>query len=601
MATTPSNVPSAAPPSAEWLIEDARPRQALDRLLRRPDAAKLVRATQAQPLFLFIKSLGLADATELLALCSTEQLQAFLDMDAWEGDRVSPSRVYPWIASLLELGVSKTGAHVRRLDAELLTTFLSPRMHVYEIADEEPPDEPLGRFFATPDRFYMIDILPDPDGDEDRPALLQRFLEALYRADLELARSVVQSARWDAGAPAEESAYRFRSGRMADLGYIEYYEALKIYMLLDPQVPPPPSELSPGGSKTLPSHDDGTRALVFIPGLEDVDGTFNRAANHLDEAERARLFQQLLLMANRVMSADRVELGDATAARGVLRRTASYLSLGLEFRLLPAAARGAGAAQVQINVAQAAQVLRETSLLYLFRLGYSLTVQLRKLASLLVEGHEGGLTTLAPQRDPASLLPPRLSEPLRGLLQLRPMYSGYLDATAKPASPLSVVPPLRPLGSLRDLSRAAAFLSDLSTLGKFFTTGIGLRRDNLVEVLSKTTPGPDDVQLGDLLGTMIANLLLSRPPVLVPIARRDLPALRRTSWSDKESLRAQLEARVRERSLGESEVALLWSAPSQRIVDETLDALGRSLGSLPADLPAELADAVTRLDGLILT
>lgn len=598
--STLSNVPSASPASAEWLTEDARPRQALDRLLRRPDAAKLVRATQAQPLFLFIKALGLHDAIEVLALCSTEQLQAFLDMDAWEGDRVAPSRVFPWIAALLELGPQKTGAHVRRLDAELLTTFLSPRMHVYELTDEEPPEEPIGRFFATPDRFYMIDLLPDPDGDEDRPALLQRFIEALYRADLELGRSIVQSARWDAGATAEESAYRFRSGRMADLGYIEYYEALKIYMLLDPQAPPPPSELAPGQSRTLPLADEGTRALLFVPGLEDVDGTFNRAANHLDEAERSRLFQQLLLMANRVMSADRVELGDAAAARSVLRRTAGYLSLGLEFRLLPAAARGTGAAQVQVNVAQAAQVLRETSLLYLFRLGYSLTVQLRKLAALLVEGHEGGLTTLAPERDPTSLLPPRLSEPLRGLLHLRPLYSGYLDATAKPASPLSVVPPLRPFCSLRDLSRAAAFLSDLSTLGKFFTTGIGLRRDNLAEVLSKTTPGIDDVQLGDILGTMIANLLLQRPPVLVPIARRDLPALRRTSWNDKETLRAHLEARVRERSLGESEVALLWSASSQRLVDETLEALGRSLGSLAEDLPPELADVVTRLDGLIL-
>jgi hypothetical protein len=280
--------------------------------------------------------------------------------------------------------------------------------------------------------------------------------------------------------------------------------------------------------------------------------------------------------------------------------------MGLEFRLLPSAARGAtgqppqpGQA-VQTNVAQAAQVLRETSLLYLFRLGYSLTVQLRKLASLLAVGHEGGLTTLDPNRDPASLLPPRLGEPMRDLLRVRPIYSGYLDPHSRPASPLSVVPASRPFASLRELSRGAAFLSDLSTLGKFFTTGIGLRRDNIAEVLDKTTPGPNDALLSDLLGTMIANLLLERPPVLVPIARRDLPALRRTAFGDKDALRNTLQARVRERALGEDEVALLWSAPSQRLVDETLDALGRSLGTLPEDLSSELADAVTRLDGLVL-
>jgi hypothetical protein len=100
---------------------------------------------------------------------------------------------------------------------------------------------------------------------------------------------------------------------------------------------------------------------------------------------------------------------------------------------------------------------------------------------------------------------------------------------------------------------------------------------------------------------MIANLLLSRPPVLVPIARRDLPPLRRTAWSDRTAIRAALEARVRERALGESEVALLWSEPSRRLVEETLDALSRSLGALPEDLSPELADAVTRLDGLVLS
>src|SRR4051812_41154658 len=101
---------SPQPGHSEWLLADGRPQQALERLLQRPDAAKLVRATPAQPLYLFIKALGLDDSIELLALCSTEQLQAFLDFDAWQADRLSPARIFPWIAALLELGASKTAA-----------------------------------------------------------------------------------------------------------------------------------------------------------------------------------------------------------------------------------------------------------------------------------------------------------------------------------------------------------------------------------------------------------------------------------------------------------------------------------------------------------
>lgn len=608
--------PAPAPAAIEWLSGGSRPRQVLDRLMERPDAVKLVRATPAQPLFLFIKSLGLDDATDLLGLVSTEQVQAFLDMDAWERDRVSPERFFPWLEALCNLGPQKLVAHMRRLDAELLTSFLGLRLRIYELGEEEPPppEQPEGFFFSTPDRFYQIDILPDPDGDADRGPLLQRFLEGLYRGDLELARSLIQSAHWDVGTETEEQAYRFRSGRMADLGYIEHYEALKVYLLIDPAAPPPPSELRSAPTPAL-SPDDKSLAPRRLPGLDETDCTFTRAAAHLPASEQATIFQHLLLLANRAMSADRVELGDAEGARQVLRRTAGYLSLGLEFRLLPQGSPGQSgqAPQVVVNVEQASQQLREVSLLYLFRLGYSLTVQLRKLALLLIESNlspDGALTSLTPKEDPISLLPPRLGEPLRGLLLLRPLYSGFLDATQAGGQPLglAVAPTLRPFMSLRDLGAAAALVSELSSLSKFLTTGLGLRRDTLPALLEKTVPGLREVQLSDLLGTMIANHLLERPPVFVPLSRRDLPALHRIALGSGRTLlpavaaqvRTALKARIDERAFGNAEVALLWTPGSERLIDETLATLGRGLSELPPDLRPDLIDAVTRVSGLVL-
>lgn len=616
-----------APASIEWLSAGTRPRQILDRLMERPDALKLVRATPAQPLFLFIKALGLDDATDLLGMVSTEQLQAFLDMDAWERDRVSPERFFPWLESLCRLGPQKLVAHMRRLDAELLTSFLGLRMRVYELGEEEPPppDEPEGFYFSTPDTFYQIDILPDPDGDADRGALIQRFLETLYRGDLELARSLIQSALWDVGTETEEQAYRFRSGRMADLGYIEHYEALKVYLLIDPTAPPPPSELRQSPLAVAVTPEDKALTPRRLPGLDDTDCTFTRAAAHLPLSEQATLLQHLLLLANRAMSADRVELGDADGARQVLRRTAGYLSLGLEFRLLPQGVRSSGQApQVVVNVEQAAQQLREVSLLYLFRLGYSLTVQLRKLALLLVESNlnlaspvppeagDGALTSLIPREDPASLLSPRLGEPLRGLLLVRPLYSGFLDATQAGGQPLglAVAPTMRPFMSLRELGIAAALVSELSSLSKFLTTGLGLRRESLPALLEKTVPSAREVQLSDILGTMIANLLLERPPVLVPLARRDLPALYQVAMGEGATrtvrpavaarVRAALKARIDERAFGTAEIALLWTAGSERLIDETLATLGRGLSELPAELRPDLVDGVARVLGLIL-
>lgn len=646
---TPSDHPSPTPPGAEWTLDVGRPKEIVERLLDRPDAARLVRHTPVQPLFLFIKSLGLADATDLLRLCSAEQVQAFLDLDCWQGDRLVPARVYPWLTALLELGYARLTAHVQRLDPQMLTTFLAPQLRVYELTSEEPPEEPQGIPFATPDRFFLVDIVPPADessGDsEDRQALLQRFLEALYRGDLELARVVLTSARWDGGTEAEEQAYRFRSGRMADLGYIDYYEALKVYMLVDPLKAPPaqplvPAHLTPAVGKPPvgpPAEDEpalgaggliGPRSAVWrqlVPSLDASDFTFGRAVALLSETEQARLFEHLLLLCNQAMAADRIELGDFDGTQQTLRRAMGYLSLGLEFRLRPPPDPNAPAAPLLIDPQQAAQVLREVPLLYLFRLGYSLTLQLRKLATLLVHS---SLTTLVPKEDPASLLPPEQAAPLRALLELRPLYSLHLDpqraaraphGSSRPADQEVEAPrwrELRPFQSLRDLGHATELLQHLSAIDKLLTTGLGLRRETVAKTVEGKSPPLAAVKLPDLLGTMVANLLLDRPPALVPLARRDLATLRWRALADAPAsppgtpceLRPEvttkvlsaLQTRVHERSLNEAESRSLWTPPLQSFVHQSLTRLATGLSALPPTLTDAQADAVPSVTGLIL-
>lgn len=595
-----------------------------------------MRQTPVQPLYLFLRSLGLADAGELLALCSTEQIQAFLDLDGWERDRVLPQRVFLWLAALRELGHEKLTAHLRRLDPELLTTLLGPRLRVYELNDEDrpPPEEAEGLFYTTPDRLYLIDIVPDPegepDGEVDRALLIRSLLEDLYRGGTDFARSVVMAARWDLGAETEERAYRFRSGRMADLGYVDYYEALKVYVLVDPAKPPPgPGQVAahappPGAPKASagpaepsePAAPIGAAGLVgprsavwreLVPRLAEPDFAFGRAVAELSDEEQAKLLGELLMLGNQVMAADRVELGDVEATRHCLQRVAGYLSLGLEFRLR------------QREPGQAPQspgsLLRQLPLLYLFRLGHSLTVQLRKLATMLVTS---GLTTLSPKEDPASLLPSGWAVALAHLLRVRPLYALALDPEAPapseeerrstgeaPAIPRNA----RPFGSLRELGRAAAFLEKLGLLDRFFTAGLGLRKETLAATLAGASPDVREAQLGDVLGTMVANALLDRPAAMVPLLRRDLPdLLRRAGGSGgpglSQAARARivelLQQRIRERAVSPAEEQQLWSDETRAFVEQSLDRLGKGLAALPSPLAAEAADAVPRALGLIL-
>lgn len=529
--TTASSSGGPAPislfPSAQsWLVPGERPKTILDNLLSRPDATRLVRSTPIQPLYLFIKSLGLADAHDLIAMCLPEQIQGFLDLDVWDKDQLEPSRLSAWLGHLIELPPSRLVTHLRKLDAELLTTFLAPHITVYDLSEEDAPDEAQGMFYATPDRFFLIDIMPASDGDSDRAVLIHRLLEHIYKGDLDLARAIINAARWDAGAATEENAYQFRSGRMADMGFIDFYEALKLYQEVDPRTPVPkkhsivehkhPSALDPSEVRsTGPGGFLGTSSGLWstlMPELTTPSSLLAKVSDELPDTEREALLHELLFLANQAMSADRVPLDDLPQTEVTLQRTAGYVLLGLLHRT----GSVAGSDAASDEKLRAVETLRSVPLTYLFRLGYSLTLTVRKLAKLLVDS---GATTLVPGQSSVSLLTSEEAAMLSALLELRPLYPRALD-DAKQS------PSLRPFSTLRDLSRAASFVEQLAIRLKLFTIGLGLRHETLRATLDRTMPDASQATWDDVLGTMIANHLLGRPAALVPLSRQDLVPLR---------------------------------------------------------------------------
>ena len=612
--TTPSGNGGPAPlsllPSAQsWLVPGERPKTILDNLLSRPDATRLVRATPIQPLFLFIESLGLADAHDLVAMCLPEQIQGFLDLDVWDKDQLVPSRVAAWLAQLIELPPSRLATHIRKIDPELLTTFLAPQVCIYDLSAEEMPDDSQGMFYETPDRFFVVDILPSPDGDNDRAVLIHRFLEHLYKGDLDLARVVINSARWDAGAETEEQAYQFRNGRMTDLGFVDYYDALQVYQEVDPRAPVPRKETvvehkhpaaidlgevrgtGPGGFLGAESGLWGT----LVPELAEPSSLLFRVTAGLGESERSALLQELLFLANQAMSADRVSVDDLAQTEATLQRAAGYLLLGLQHRVTVSSSPESPAEEQ----ARASETLRTVPLSHLFRLGYSLTVAVRKLARLLVES---GATTLVPSQSPVSLLSAEEAAMVQALLAQRPLYPRVLDDASKAGS-------LRPFSTLRDLGRAAAFIEQLATRLKLLTIGLGLRHDTLRATLDQTAPDASQATWDDALGTIIGNHLLSRPAALVPLSRRDLLPLRRLLSGPPtkqlpELLRARcwkmIEERVHDRVLDDSEARNLLGAPQRAFIERVLTLLATSLWSLPEMLEEAQADVVPRLQGLVL-
>lgn len=402
-----------------WLTPALRAlpaKQRADALIEHPRAAELVAQLPVQDFYYLVKDLGLADAGELLALATAEQLQGCLDLDVWDKDRVDLPRLRAWMEVLLEEFLP---AHLLRalegLDLELLALWLRQTCRIYDRSLDEEPDESseLPRY-TTPDTFFVVEFLPE--NDASMALVVERLIDRLYDADQNFARRLLLEAKWGSSIELEETAYRWRRGRLEDLGFVEYYEALEVYAYLDPdkakQADPVDWRLH--GPRETPVILPAPIADGFAEG-----GFFAQVFARIDDARFAEdVAAALLAVVNRVLSADRVDPADVDRVRSVSVRALATLSLGLEYL--------AGG-----NAEAALVVLSRTPLIQVFRVGWSLTADLGRQAQRVFQR---GIDD--PNLDP--------------LLEKRPLFPRALDT-----------PPFaggRPFRSLADVEAVRQYL-----------------------------------------------------------------------------------------------------------------------------------------------
>ena len=542
----------------------ARTTRRADEILADPDADRLIPTLPVQDLYLAIKDIGLADAEELVVRASTEQLQGFLDLDGWERDELSPDRLRQWLDILSNDSPEKLAQVVDALDPEQIALYIKKQANIYDLSVDEPPEEPEGVFWPTPDTFYLFDILvPGEDGKA-----LERFVGNLYRADLELARRVVMSARWEIGSDLEEWAYRFRQGRLADLGFPDADEAMAIYKPLDPSTVRLPDVGAKPEVEAGIVPVSGTALPALVADAIDARGMLGQALATLStDAELERAHGQLVTLFNRALAADRVDPADLAEARGVLDDVVAYLGLGLEY-----VSRG--------DPALAGRALKELALEKLFRTGFSFTALAR----------EGGRDDVpawsrAPRR--AAVVAARGSSPRgparaarRGSWSSARAWRACSIRRPRAARARSATPPTcacRPARSPRAARMPVFFFDDL-----------GLAQSAVAEAAS-SSPG---VTFGTIARTLAARVLAD-PAYLAGHGELGLSPLRPPEVG-------ALLARLVDRQLGADDQARIGEAISARLA-----ARGRAA---PPELEAwfttwftDLGSKVAGVDGVYIT
>lgn len=509
----------------------ARPRaaQRVDALLSSPDPEAAVAGLSIPELYFTIAEVGLADAYELVGLATPEQFQGCLDLSIWDRDEIQDAGLMPWLAALTAAGFERFGQIWSQLDPELSALVLQRHARIYDKSlEEEPPEDSELPRFETPDRFFIIELTSERDEDVK---LVHEIIENLYRFDMAVARHALMAARSELPSELEEMSYRWRSGRLADLGYVDFYDALEVFRPIDMGS----IEIGEG------THDRATEVEVDrgpgnlpAPMLERVVGRafLARALAHItDPDEITRLEAAMIILVNRVLSAARVRPGDEEAVVIATEHATSTLALGLEV-----ISRG--------DPERAAQALRSIALTRLHRLGYTVTARLARLARQIAPR----ATTAG---DPASAV-------LEAALMARPFFPRVLDD-----------PPgadVRPFESLADVTAVATVLREL-TARIAVATALGV---DLVAMADKPEPRPE---LDDHARTAVVRLLGSGDLDPAPLS---VDELRSFLAADRDATAAvdALVARV-----AESEIAV--DRPTiESLVDRWLAELDEELAGV---------------------
>jgi hypothetical protein len=502
-------------------------------LLNEPDPERAIRALPGDELYYVVHELGIRDAAEVLIHARADQVQAVMDFSLWQRDDVVPERMAEWIEVMAEAPYEKVGEWIAGLDVELVGLLITQTCRIYDLSIEEPPDTGEGILFPTPDRVFVLDVVgfpqhepvsgpPGEEGDPPQSArAMVQIMDSLYRADANYARKLLVGARSELTSGLHEMAFRWRSGRMADLGFADFYEALEVYRELDP-ASVRIGELKPGTRlrPSTPERDnngDSLRAPAALIERLGAPSLFARTARRLSTPDQVSdLHFALVALTNRVLAADRVTPGDDDAVAETLERQAATLDIAVEFL-----ARG--------DDNRALEAIQTVPLVRLFRLGVSLVGKVRKLALTLKDAGPFA----AAKRD---LFEPDDAAVIEAVTRMRPLFPGVLDSPPRPDD--------RPIGSLADIARIMASL-ERAGAAQALLVKLGLRVEELSADALEGTTGADEAALdtGVLARTLLvlgllepdSSLTVKPPMTLRPLVPDEVSEFKKRISASKDA------------------------------------------------------------------
>ena len=327
------------------------PERALDALLGANEPARLIQSFPEQDLYYLMHHIGPEDFLPVLALATSAQWEYFLDMDVWQGDRIDLPAMTRTLQMLFKADAPRLLRWAIMEKPDFLEYYFFRHMEIRIREHDEDPSSFGDDFTSLDQQFYFrfpeipADVKAeikdlalvgdaadaDPAGEleknrERAEELITGMLNTLAQMDLSVCQGVLLESAAVIPAETEEEQYRLRNVRLAEKGFMPHYEAAGVYQPLDRSALSrrPAAWLRP--LQDMPLHPAPGFTQTVLP----RESLFGRSLHGVSPSLVPALQLEFAALVNQVVSADQLRIQCREDLDGVVRKTAGFLSVGLE-------------------------------------------------------------------------------------------------------------------------------------------------------------------------------------------------------------------------------------------------------------------------------
>jgi len=362
--------------------------EALEHILNARHPAALVHALTVEDLYFLINDIGIHDALPLISLASFRQWEYMMDIEIWENERLSSDAGLCQLDMLLKAAPQRCIKWALEKHISLLELLLFRNIEVYLREPGFDPTDLDGTLFTIDDVFYVRfkppPLTPPSDGDnagsiENHELILQNLLEQLAAYDYPTFQQVLLESASVIPAEVEEEAYRLRNVRLAEKGFLPYYEAIGVYQPLQPEEIKSSSEKYFGLNR---SSEIRTPVPIYPIELFDSSNLFIEAFRTIDAGHILHQLQsELAGLCNQVAVADQEKIKTRPQLQKIVAKTGAYLNIGLEYLC-----DDNPSSPLSDRLSHYRELIIKTPLSQIFRVGYGKVLELKWKAQKWKDG-----------------------------------------------------------------------------------------------------------------------------------------------------------------------------------------------------------------------